>query len=350
MPFKTKDQAVRVQREAFLHSDVLPVFGSSELTLDVKNRANEIFRSKPTGFQVCPIGRAGNTSILMAQKIAALGERIRGKKIALIFSSSWFFKKSVPDDSYAGNFSPLQAACLLTSAGLEKGLLKRFLVRMQEFPETLDSNQLLLAYMQNVGVEGALPAIKRSLIRPLIETQKEIYCWEDLFTTALDALGMPHLVGSSSPEPQAINWGQRIAQAEADEAAADPDRPILTRSMVKGPNDDEFVAEMKSSKEWGDFKLLLDTIKFFGAKAILISVPISGTGYERRGVSGLARDQFYRLFEAMCAEHEYAAVTFCDHDMDDGFTIPRSSHFTPKGWLYVDRVLDDFYHDRPLAK
>lgn len=350
MPFKAKDQGEWVQREAFLQDDVLPVVGSSELTLDVVNRASEIFRSKPTGFQVCPIGRAGNTSILMAEKLAALGERMRGRKIALIFSSSWFYRFGVPDDSYAGNFSPLQALRLLRNEQMEAELRKRFHARMLEFPDTLVSRSMLGAYVHTIGSDGLLPALKYRLIQPLIEVQRAKLSLEDLFATAFEAMMMKHSEDVTSPKPQAMEWDKRIAQMEAEEAAADPDRPILTRMMVKGVHDDEFVAEMNASREWDDFKLLLDTLKSFGAKALLISVPITGSGLDRHGVSGLARDQFYHRFESMCAEHGYQAQTFSDHDLDDGFTIPKSSHFTPKGWLYVDRVLDDFYHDRPIGE
>ncbi len=350
MPFKSKDQGEWVQREAFLHDDVLPLIGSSELTLDVKNRANEVFRSKPTGFQVCPIGKAGNTTFLMAKKLAALGERMRGRKIALIISSSWFFKIGVPDDSYAGNFSPLQAIRLLKNERLETGLRKRFVKRMQEFPVTLDSHPMLEEYVNNAESDGAWPAFKRTLIRPLIEVQKVMLSWEDTFTTAIDALEIQHSEIASSSEPRDMEWGKKIAQLEAEEAASEPNAPIVTRLMVKGAHDDQFVADMNASREWGDFELLLDTLKSFGAKAMLISVPITGSGMDKHGISGLARDQFYRRFESMSAVRGFPAVTFSDHDMDDGFTIPKSSHFTPRAWLYVDRVLDDFYHDHPLGK
>lgn len=194
--------------------------------------------------------------------------------------------------------------------------------------------------------------MKRAVVRPLMEAQRAKFSLEDLFATANVAMSSPKQEIGENPEPQTMNWDKMIAQmevAEVAEAAADPDRPVLNRLKEKGAHDDEFMAEMNTSRELDDFRLLLDTLKSFGAKAVLISVPIAGTVYDRHGVSGLALDQFYRRFEALSAEHGFQAVTFSDHDKDDGFTIPKSSHFTPKGWLYVDRVLDDFYHGRPLG-
>lgn len=352
-PLKAKDQGERIQREAFLRDDVLPVVGSSELTLEVNNRAVDVFLSKPTGFQVCPIGRAGNTSLMMAHKIAALGDRIRGRKIALIFSASWFFRVGVPDDSYAGNFSPLQVLRLLQNEGLEDGLRRRFLSRLKDYPETLDLRPALGFYVRNAEAGGAWPAIQRAAIRPLIEVQRAKLSLEDLFATAGAVIRLPDLRNSPTMALQDMEWDRKINQMEDDEAkeaAADPNTNVAPLLLDNGVYDGPFLAEMNASIEWDDFGLLLDTLKSFGATAYLISVPLTGTGYDRRGVSRAARDKFYHRFESLCAEHGYQANTFSDHDRDDGFTIPKSSHFTPKGWLYVDRALDDFYHDRPNRK
>lgn len=354
MPIKAKDQGERIQHEAFLRDDVLPVIGSSELTLDVENRASDVFLHKPTGFQVCPIGRAGNSCLLMAEKVAALGERMRGKKMALIFSSSWFYRATVPADSYAGNFSPLQVMRLLQNGGIDAGLRKRFLARMLEFPDTFDSRPLLGAYIRNTANNGIWPALKCAAMRPLLEIQKTKLTWEDLFATSSVeiTLRLPECV-EKPVGSQAMEWDRKIAELEAKDAAvaaADPEQSVLRRVIDHGENDNDFLAELHASKEWDDFQLVLDTLKLFGAKACFISVPLSGTGFDRKGVSRAARDVFYRRFESVCADHGYQAQTFSDHDLDDGFTIPRSSHFTPKGWLYVDRVLDDFYHDRPIGK
>lgn len=350
MPYKGKDQGERVQRAAFLHDDVIPVFGSSELTLDVKYRATDVFRNMPTGFQVCPIGRAGNTSILMAEKLAALGERIRGRKVALIFSSSWFLRTGVPADSYAGNFSPLQALRMVRNENLDADLRKSFLARMQEFPATLNQRPLLGTYIRNSGSEGAFCRLKCMVARPLIEVQKAKLIWEDIYATTSEPIINQHGEDRLPSDPKTMDWDRLIAQAELEAVPQDANAPLQPRLMQAGTHDDEFLTDMHASKEWDDFKLLLDTLKAFGANALLISVPLTGEGWNQRGVSGRARDGYYHRFESECSEHGYQAVTFADHDMDEGFTISRSSHFTPKGWLYVDRVLDDFYHDRPVVK
>ena len=93
---------------------MLLVYGSSELNLQAAyNRpfhATNLFRDRPTGFTVFPVGKAGTTCLIMLQKLAALGPDIRGKKVAISLSPFWFFERlDLRPDAYAGNVSDLHA-------------------------------------------------------------------------------------------------------------------------------------------------------------------------------------------------------------------------------------------------
>jgi D-alanine transfer protein len=75
-------------------------------------------------------------------------------------------------------------------------------------------------------------------------------------------------------------------------------------------------------------------------------VPLPAWHFDRHAVSRGAMDRFYERLESTCGAWGYPCFDFSDHEWDEGFTLPNTSHFSEKGWLYVDRVLDDFYHDR----
>ena len=70
--FFIKNQGLAFQRAAARTPDVLLLYGSSELTDPVNNRASDFFSTEPSGFQVCPVGRAGTTSLNVLQKQGAL--------------------------------------------------------------------------------------------------------------------------------------------------------------------------------------------------------------------------------------------------------------------------------------
>ena len=44
--------------------------------------------------------------------------------------------------------------------------------------------------------------------------------------------------------------------------------------------------------------------------------------------------------------YQMALVTFEGHDLDEDFLAGHHDHLTDKGWLYFDKAIDDFYHDR----
>ena len=63
---------------------------------------------------------------------------------------------------------------------------------------------------------------------------------------------------------------------------------------------------------------------------------------------GAFRDQLEKSITIECAKlaarYHFPLVEFEDHDADPNFLIARREHPTPKGWMYYDRVLDNFFH------
>src|ERR1700752_925087 len=88
--FFIKNQGLALQRAAARAPDIMLFYGSSELIDPIPNRASDFFSSEPSGFQVCPIGKAGTTSLTILQKLGALGSKLRGCKIWTSLSSSSF--------------------------------------------------------------------------------------------------------------------------------------------------------------------------------------------------------------------------------------------------------------------
>ena len=39
-------------------------------------------------------------------------------------------------------------------------------------------------------------------------------------------------------------------------------------------------------------------------------------------------------------------IDFEGHDLDEDFLAGHHDHLTDKGWLYFDKAIDDFFHDR----
>ncbi len=348
LPSPEKNQGVLLQREAFTRPDVMPVYGSSELTVEMDKRAGDFFRWKGKGFQVCPVGAAGNTTLLMAQKIAAQGTAVKDRKVAVILSSTWFRRAGVPKGHMAGNFSPLQAIDLFHTTALDSSLRQRFAKRLLDFPEVLDDHPLLNVYARDLAANQA-EGIKHALVRKALWSWGEILAWEDQINSvamAMDYRSADLKTWSMRPSPtplyRIIKRMEREEPDEDDPGLLTPGPPLLQG----GAHDEEYLAVMTSSQEWDDFALLLDTLKKLKAEALVIGVPLPGVSSEKHGISRAARATYYRRVENMSMERGFHVETFSDHDMDQEFIVGATTHLTTKGWLYVDRLLDDFYHDR----
>src|SRR5215831_20122379 len=81
--FFIKNQGLAFERAAARTPDILLLYGSSELIDPIPNRASDFFHKEPTGFEVCPVGKAGTTSLIILQKLAALGSELRGRKVVV---------------------------------------------------------------------------------------------------------------------------------------------------------------------------------------------------------------------------------------------------------------------------
>src|SRR5213596_115456 len=141
--FFIKNQGLAFERAAARAPDILLLYGSSELSDPIPNRASDFFSSEPTGFQVCPVGRAGTTSLIILQKLGALGSELRGRKVAISLSASSFLTHAVKPEFYAGNFSLPAANDLLFGDSIDLNLKAAIAKRMLQFPDTLAEDGLL---------------------------------------------------------------------------------------------------------------------------------------------------------------------------------------------------------------
>src|SRR5215470_2799866 len=141
--FFIKNQGLAFERAAARRPDILLLYGSSELIDPIPNRASDFFSSAPTGFQVCPVGKAGATSLIILQKLGALGSELRGRKVAISLSASSFLTRTVRPDFYAGNFSVIAASGILFSNAIDFDLKAAIAKRMLQFPDTLAEDRLV---------------------------------------------------------------------------------------------------------------------------------------------------------------------------------------------------------------
>jgi D-alanine transfer protein len=343
--FELKNHGLALQREAFRHDDLLPLYGSSELMKRVPGKAGDFFRREPTGFEVFPVGKAGTTSLVVLQKLVALGTDLHGRKLAFSISPSWFSTREIEPHQYAGNFSLEQATSVAFSTKLNHTLKCDIARRLLDYPEPLAKSPVLTFGLSHLAGEHWVDRALYWLAWPLGQIEGALLRVQDHFHTFAFLLQHRHHL-AFRPRPAELDWAQLLARAAQDESASEE---AQMESDMSSKHDDHFLRRLDQSREWGDLELLLRGLRQLGARPLLLSMPINGAYLDRLHISAQARAVYYDRLEALAAAYGVPLVDFRDHDEDPAFLRDTRDHLSAKGWLYFDAAIDAFYHDRPLA-
>jgi D-alanine transfer protein len=343
-----KLQGVAIQREAFQQNDLLVLYGSSELIKQVPSMGVEFFQEYPTGFRVFPVGKEGTSALAVAQKLAAVGTDLRGKKVALSISPSFFFEDQLNPQYYEGNFSALQAGEMIFSDQLSFDLKRDAARRMLAYPETLDDHWLLDATLRRLARGTDLDHAMYYAALPLGLIQNGIARLQDHFQAALHIEELPLPEDAPPRKPRPLNWDENLRKADAlakSLAERSKAAPKLTRDP-SGSRDAQFLSRLKQATEWTDFQLALRTLEELGAKPLLLSMPVHASDLEAVGVSRKAREAFPERLQQMADRYGAPLVYFQSHEEDPLFFVDHLDHLSPRGWAYYNETLDDFFHGR----
>ena len=342
--FLQKTQGLELQKAAFAQPDLLPLYGSSELVVSAANKATDFFQTYPSGFGVFSVGKPGSASLILLQKLAATGSDLRGKKVAISISPTYFFRQDVPAAYYNGNFSLLQAGEIIYSPHLSFDLKRDVARRMLRYPKTLEKSALLAFTLRQLASGSLMNRVLYYGTVPLGFLENGILRIQDHCETLLYILKrvwrLPVAVTRSL---RTVDWDGLIADATA-QARKHNNSDTGSVGPEKGP--ELFAAGEQNAHEWIDFELLLRGLNELGARPLVLSMPIDGKYFDRFGVGRPYRDLYYKRIRGLAEVHHIPLLAFEEHDLDEDFLVAHRDHLTDKGWLYFDKALDDFFHGR----
>jgi len=332
--FFIKNQGLAFERAAARTPDIFLLYGSSELIDPIPNRASDFFSSAPTGFQVCPVGKAGTTSLIILQKLGALGSELRGRKVAISLSASSFLTPALRPEFYAGNFSLPAASGILFGDGIDLNLKAAIAKRMLQFPDTLAEDGLLQLAARCLASGRPMDRIVLMGIWPLGKLQNTMLDLQDQFEALVYILGR----GRTIP-----NWLRPIHphRVHARKASDADDQETESFDAIRPARDAAFRARIAAASEWTDLELLFRTLAELKAEPLILSMPIDA--YAARGVSRSAREVYYERMRELAQRYHFPIIEFEQHDADPAFLIAHREHPTPRGWMVYNRALDDFF-------
>ncbi len=345
-----KLQGAALQKVAFAQPDLLVMYGSSELAKEMPNNASQFFADYPTGFRVFPVGKPGTTSLAVLQKIAAVGKDIRNRKVAYSISPGWFLSETVDPTYYEGNFSPLQALEVAFSHDLSWNLRRDIARRMIEFPKTLDDNWLLEFSLQRLAGDTREDHLLYALIRPLGHLAQLVAGTQDHFEAALHILDEDERLNPDQKRGlRAMNWNEvlkRAAQFANATAVQAKKTEVARRKASKVSREKGFLHAITTAREWTDIELLLRTFHELGARPLLLSMPIEDIRLEVYGLEPSARTGYLTRLNQLAKHYNFKYIDFREHQADPAFLYDFQDHLSAEGWLFYNKALDDFFHDR----
>jgi D-alanine transfer protein len=346
--FQLKNQGLAFQRAAARESDVLPLYGSSELIMGpIAQRGGHFFQNAPTGFELSPVGKPGATTMTILQKIAALGSDLRGKKVAISLSPAWFLMPGERMDWYEGNFSPLIANELVFGTALDFELKGEIASRMLQFPSTLENSPLLEFALRRLSSKHWADRLIFCAAWPAGRMYTAALELQDHFAAVTHILYVTRAAPARQrPTPDRPKLSAKTASANIGPEAKIEKTSALMTPVAAGSRDTAFVTRLNKAPAWVDLELLLRTLAKIGATPLLISMPMDGQFYDQQGVSPLAREAYYKRLRMLAHQYHVALAEFEKHDEDPGFLDSQHNHLTGKGWMFYDRALDDFFHGR----
>ena len=346
---------IALQRAALYQSDLLPVYGSSEITMvDTPYDAEKFFATYPTGFTVFQVANFGAAPLTMAQDLAALGPDLRGKKIVISFSPATF----IIGNYYAGNFSPLHAYEMVFSPHLSIGLKIDAAKQMSDFPATLQSDAFLHFAINQMTRNSRANRILYYLSWPLGELQIATMRLQDHAEVVLYLWSHP-----TNPDvqkiPKTIDWSASFLSALAEQKQHTLNNSfgiednrwwyyqhVLTNPIRVGSEDKDFINDVKLSHEWTNLDILLRVLQELGAQPLILSRPMNVHLWEALGVSEQAQNIYYSKLNKIVNRYYMPLVDYQQYGTDIYFSIDQSSHTSGYGWVYVDEALDNFFHGR----
>ena len=345
--FQLKNQGMVFQRMAARARRVLPLYGSSELVVAVPDKASKFFQDAPTGFQVSPVGTVGATSLIISQKIAALGSDLRGRRLAVLLSPAWFLIPATRADWYEGNFSLLAASELTFGSAVDFELKRDIASRMLQFPRTLEKSPFLEFALRRLCSGSWSDRLIFCAILPFGKIYTAGLELQDHFAAVAHIL----YATRSAPGRQRQGPDRPTLTAKASEARIGAqtkvkNAPAKGEAVTPGRLDSVFRKRMNAAPEWADLELLLRALAKVHARPLLLSMPMDGRFYDQVGCSRLAREDYYEKMRALARRYNFALIEFEDHDEDPAFLDAQHNHPTQEGWLFFDRALDDFFHGR----
>ncbi|MDA8226268.1 MAG: D-alanyl-lipoteichoic acid biosynthesis protein DltD [Desulfitobacterium hafniense] len=352
-------QGSLLQRKALKDPALFPLYGSSEMSMIFDYHPGKVFAGRPTGFQPYLVGKGGTQTIIQALNLAALGDDLKGKKVAVFVTPQWYSPLGIQQSTFGGNFSPLHAYEIMLDSKLSASVKQRIAFRILQFPDAVKDYPLLKALLVANASSNREAKLQRKLYYFPAKIELSALQINDLSKSIYYLKKLPKKISqatnqaSSSRLNKGIDWTDLRSKAieEASEVTSKNRFGMLDsfyfehiEPKLEERKGSDKKAKLFPSPEYEDLQILLDILGEKNAKPIVVIIPMNGPWYDYTEFPRSERTQCYELLANIVRSHGFALADLSSHEYDK-YYLRDPWHLAWEGWVDVDQALDEFYHN-----
>ena len=337
--------------------DTLTIFGSSELkTFEIPTHPANFFAGKRAGFQVNLVGRGSCQSLVHAMAIGASGDSLEGKKIVLITAPQSYVEGGIAPDLFMANFSEQQLLALLADGEIPADTRQYLASRVQRLIAQYNAqNGTNLETHTAAGLLSRAWGEGNGALKTVLAPYAAISGWlldtKDMAVSARLIRRSEASSGEAGAYP--IDWAKEedAALEQGKMQAANNDFTMLDSyyqtyvghrlSQLEGRDKDVSYDE---SPEYDDLRCLFEICKAKSIEALFVHVPVNGKWSDYTGLTPERRQTYYEQVREIAAQYDNITMLDLTGEEYTPYFLCDTMHLGWKGWLAVDRAMDEFWN------
>ena len=334
-----------------MHKDTMLVFGSSEFRHGRKTPYHPVNIFKKQNIDLMLVGGPYNQSLNHAITLGAVGNSIQKKKVVLVVSPTWFYRKGVDKDKYALRFSEGNYIAFMQNEKIPLSVKKYVAQRSESLLSknaSMQSKVMLydkvLVNSNNNPLLGLMYKVRSAYVR-----DKDIITVKGVLKTT--KIRKNKYFNDKVRDPKPINWNLLSDQAAYSLKNMSHNRFLMSDHFWKktfgkrlvsarGLHNDE---DFKQSPEYDDLDCFLKVCKAENVKPMLLILPLNGRWYDYTGLTANKRATFVKKIEKYGKEYNAEVVDFSKYDYTP-YMVSDAVHPWGKGWVKIDEKIYNFYN------
>lgn len=373
-------QGTILQKKAFQDPNILPLYGSSEMSYIRDFQPARTFTPE-TGLTPFLVGKGGSQTLIHVLNFAALGEETQGRKLAIFLTPQWYGSGGIPKSTFEGNFSALHAYEMLRDSTLSSKLKQEIAKRLLQFPGAYKDFPCLKEKLAAEAQPGWSSKLTRIIFALPAQMEYAALTFQDAAKTQLLVAKLPvktvarYADGSKIPsnstlsihaikETQALingedsaslrlDWAKLRTEAIEEGKKSSNNNPFgmdnrfylehIEPKLQEYKNSDKN-AKLFPSPEYEDLILMMKVLKEKGTKPLFVILPMNGRWSDYTGFSRTERQACYQRLAQMIQAEGFPLSDFTAHENDD-YYLRDPWHLAWKGWVDVNEALEQFYKE-----